>query len=328
MDGQAVADERLRAGSRALSVFGHALTGKVLRAHAGGPLRFGGLEETFPGTPQTSLRFALKEMREVGALVQPPPADGERAAPNQLTAPGEELLEVGEVLERWLQRSPIGPISLTATNGLNAIRALVDGWNTTLVRELAEQPLTHTELSARISDQSHYALGRRLAKLRSTRLVTQPRTRGRGKPFEVSDWLRHAIAPLCIAARWERTHLGAAASPIDRMEVEAAFLLTLPLIALGRRMSGSCVLAVMTSPGDGDERKSEVAGVNVFVDAGEVVSCTSADSFSPTTWALGSPDAWLAAVVEGRLYRLRTRGENGRLPIHIVQEIHERLFPA
>jgi DNA-binding HxlR family transcriptional regulator len=317
---------RARAGSSTLAIFGHPLSYIVLRAHADGPLRFGRLEGLLHWVPQTSLRMAVSEMRKLGALTKLDPVVCRQGSANELTPCGRDLLEVGDSLEHWLRRSPSAPLALTSTASPSAIKALVAAWDSAIVRELAERPLTPTELSARLPGQSDHALGRRLAKLRATRLAVPLDGARGGRPFEASDWLRHAVAPLCVAARWERTHLGPRAGPIGRLEVESAFLLTLPLVKLDSHLSGACALAVMTSSGDGDGQRSEVAGVALTVEDGAIASCLSTGTFSSATWALGTPDAWLAAAVDGDPCGLRVRGEDERLPLRIVEEIHDVLF--
>ncbi|HEX5763240.1 MAG TPA: winged helix-turn-helix transcriptional regulator [Solirubrobacterales bacterium] len=307
----------MRAGSRALAIFAYALHARVLRAHAHGPLRAGELEEQISWAPQSSLRSAVSNLSELGVLQR----NGDHGAPTELTEAGRELLPVADTLEQWLQHAPGGPISLDDDAARGVIRVLTAGWDSTMVRALAERPLTLNEISAGIRDLSYPALKRRLAKLRSTRLVEPIRT-DHTAAYAASDWLRFAVVPLAIAGRWERKH-DVDAEPISDLEVEAAFLLALPFVEVGEA-SGSCTLAALT----GEQRRvdSELAGVAVQIESGKVVSATAESQTKPSTWALGSTDAWLAAVLEDRTETLRIHGEQPELPLEIVNALHRRLF--
>lgn len=319
--------DRVGAGSSAMGVFAHSLNGKVLRAHANGALRTGDLEEMLPWAPQTSLRLAVSDMRKLGTLIKVEPADGARGAANELTASGDELLPIGISLESWLLRCPTGPLALAGDGGPSAVKALIGGWDSTIVRELSERPLTHTELCLEIPAHSYPAIGRRLRKLRAARLVLAMTLREDGIPYDVSDWLRHGVAPLSVAGRWERSHMVLPTSANARLDVEATFFLAMPLLALARGTTGVCTLAVLTSADGGAESERQVAGVTIGMKNGIVVSCVPSDDSEPATWALGTPDAWLEAVIEGRTDGLRLEGKNPGLPLQIIREMHKVLFP-
>jgi len=315
------------AGSRALSIFAYALNARTLRAHADGALRASDLEETIGWAPQTSLRAAVANLCELGVLAKRDPSSESRCLTTEITSAGRDLLTVADRLEYWLLHAPKGPIQLDGAAAAGAIRALIGGWDSTIVRVLAERPLTLTELNSEIPDISYPALERRLSKLRSTNLVTAIESTGKGKPYAVSDWLCHAIAPLAVAGRWERSYMADNVAPISHVEVEASFLLTLRLVELSHSTTGACALAVLTSAGDAGGEERQVAGVTLGVREGEIVSCSSDTASDPPTWALGTSDAWLEAVVDGRLDALRVRGAKPDLPMNIVQDIHDLLFP-
>ena len=93
---------------------------------------------------------------------------------------------------------------------------------------------------------------------------------GAGTPYRATPWLRRAIVPLAAGAWWERRYL---ADPplIGRLDVEAAFLLAIPLIELPAGLSGKCRLAVEIQGGS----SPVFAGVLISVEDGKVVSCSS-----------------------------------------------------
>lgn len=289
-----------------------------------GTLCWGDLSDRIGWAPQTSLRLAVSNLCDIGILAKVTQPGAPRRSATELTEAGRDLLTVADCLELWLQRAPNGPIPLDSAAAIGAVRALTAGWDSIIVRELAERSMTLTELDGRIDDVSYPTLERRLARLRATNLVTRLQGSGKGKPYVVSEWLRHAIAPLSVAGRWERAHMAGEAEEISHVEVEAAFLLTLPLVSLPSDIFGDCALVVLTSAG---EEKS-VSGVTIALRRGAIVSCSSAASSNPTTWALGTPDEWFDAVIDGDFKSLRIQGVNPTLPLRIVQGIHSSLFPA
>jgi DNA-binding HxlR family transcriptional regulator len=314
----------LLAASRSLSVFTSALSARVLYAFAEGPRTSGELEETLGWAPQSSLRASIANLTELGALVRISSEQRAHGARLELTDAGREFLPVAAALERWLADSPAGPISIEDPAAQGIVRTLTAGWDSTIVRVLAERPQSLIELSATISALNYPTLKRRLAKLRSTHLVIPVQTAS-GRAYEASEWLRRAVVPLTMAGRWERRH--DAGQPIASTEVEAAFMLALPLTRLPARASGACGLAVLTS----EERKSpkrDVAGVALEVSEGEIVSCSAEAAGDQPTWALGTVNAWLEALVDGRSDALRVSGDKPRLATGLIKALHADLFRA
>jgi len=310
-----------RAGSRVLSLFTHALNARVLRAYADGPLRLGELEATLGWAPQSSLRVALADLKELRLVIQL--EDQGAGRPAKLTVAGQDMLVVLDALEDWLAEGPDGPISLDDAASTGVVRILTAGWDSAIVRALAERPCTLTDLNARIPELSYPALKRRLAKLRATQLVIPARTTS-GSMYAASDWLRHAIAPLTVAVRWERAHHPHPA-PLTPVEVEAAFLLSLPLSELPAKSSGTCVLAVVTS--DTSEAPPEAAGVSLDVVEGRIAAMRAGTHGDPSAWVLGTPEAWFEALVDGSRSALRPSGAKPRLAKSIVIAIQAALWP-
>jgi hypothetical protein len=155
-----------------------------------------------------------------------------------------------------------------------------------------------------------------------TGLAVPVETEG-GPGYEASEWLRRAVVPLTLAGSWERRHQ-AGGQPISAMEVEAAFLLALPLARLPAKAAGVCALAVLTSSESSAKRR--VAGVVVDVRAGEIVSRKAGVGGNQPTWALGSIDAWLEALVDGRTEALRMSGAKPELAKAIVSSLHDDVF--
>jgi DNA-binding HxlR family transcriptional regulator len=309
----------IRAGSRALSIFTNVLSVRILHAHAAGSLRPGELEEALGWASQSSLRAAVHKLCDRGALVR---IESEKGPPlTELTAAGRELLPVADALAHWLQGAPDGPIPLDDVAAHGVLRTLTAAWDATVVAALAVQPYTLIELSISIADLNYPALKRRFNKLRSTHLIAPVRTENTGA-YAASEWLRRAAAPLAVASYWER-RFDADAAPVSRVEVEALFLLALSLIKLPARSVGACALVVLTP--EEEVKSKRLASVAVEVKRGTIVSAAS-DLGTRPTWALGSTDAWLEAIVAGRHNALRISGEKPHLAHAIVKALHIGLF--
>lgn len=316
----------VRAGSLVLSVFENPLNARILRAHASGPQRLAELQERVGWSAQTTVRAALANLRQLGVLVKEVVGNSPHAVATELTPAGEEMLFVADRVDAWLALCPAGPIPSDGEAAKGAIKALAGGWSSTLMRVLANRPGTLTELDSLIPDVSYPSLERRISWMRTTGQVATVETQGRGTPYVVTDWLRHAIAPLCAAGRCERRHLNAESGPITDIEVEASFLLAIPLAPLPAYANGSCMLVAQTDPVEPDEKEPGLAGVTVEIERGQVISSVPQVSTEPTTWAVGTPEAWLDVVIDGRIDDLRIGGAKPQLALDLIAGLHIALF--
>ena len=157
---------------------------------------------------QTTLRGHLAALGELGLLAKRPTEQMPYAVENELTPMGREMLTVADRLETWLGRAPDGPIALESGAASGAVKALVDGWGSTMMRALAAGPLSLTELDSHIAELSYPALERRLSSMRIAGLVEARPSRGAGTPYGVTEWARRGIAPLAAASYCERVHMG------------------------------------------------------------------------------------------------------------------------
>ncbi len=321
----------IRAGGTVLSLLAGPLCAPILRAHLDGPLRLPDLRERIGGAAQTTLRGQVGNLRSIGALERQVRSAMPFTVENELTECGRDILGVAETVEAWLSRAPQGPIALGSEASKGAIRALVGGWDSTVLRALAARPLSLTELNSVISDLSYPALERRLSAMRAARQIeTQPSTGGKSKPYAVTEWARQAVAPLAAAGRCECKHLAEATEPLTRIDIEAAFLLAVPLANVEAGHSGSCLLAVNAARegGGSGNLTPQLAGVHVEVEHGEVVSCDSRPGRGPGTWALGTAGDWAGAILDGGLERLRIGGTEPELAESVVRGLRRALPPA
>jgi DNA-binding HxlR family transcriptional regulator len=306
-----------RAGGRALSVLAAPLNLQVLRALSERPMRLAELRKATGLPAQTTLRGHLATLVELGVLQKRPTQQMPYAVENDLTTLGRGMLDVADRLEIWLRSAPDAPIPLESAAAKGAIKALVDGWESKMIRALAARPLSLTQLDRLISDFSYPALERRLASMRLAGLVEGQRGQGGGTPYSVTDWARLGIAPLAAASHCERVHMGADSAPVTQIDIEAAFLLATPLVGMPPNVAGSCQLEVEASPGV----VPRPAGVQVTVEGGRVVSCVSRLQQSPGAYASGTALKWFRAVKDGKVKELRFGG-SGRLAEDVVGGLH------
>lgn len=313
-----------RAGARVISLFANPLNTRILRAHAEGPRRLAQLREEVGWAAEATVRSAVNGLLKCGALLKRSEEGGtRRAVVTYLSPAGEEMLAVADDLEAWLSACPQGPIAIEDDNAKVAVRALADGWSSALMRELAATPLALTELATRIADLSYPSLERRVNWMRRTGQLAPVEHRGRGVPLAPTDWLRRSLAPLCRAGRCELRHLPGS-PPVTAVEVEAAFLLALPLVRLDEAMSGSCLLAVLVDGEGGGKRP--LVGVEVEVEGGEISAGPAERPSEPKNWALGSTEPWLDAVLDGGTDGLRIGGADPDLAAALVRGLHESVF--
>lgn len=277
------------AGGTALTLLSSALNLEVLRALGGGRQPLQELMRGLGFPPRSTLRLYLRTLTELGVVARLARNEFPSSVDYEITAAGRRLLEVSATLQAWLDRSPAAPAPLGSTAATSAVRALVEGWDSRIVRALATRPLSLTELDSLIPRLSYPSLERRLTAMRQAGLLRMAPTAGRSSPYEVTGLLRSAVAPLVAAIDWERSHAPQLTADLNRFDVEAMFLLVLPLAELVGRRSGRCRLAVEVR----DAPPAAVAGVTVAVEEGRVVGCSSNLDGEVDAWARGKAPVWL-----------------------------------
>jgi DNA-binding HxlR family transcriptional regulator len=309
----------LRSGVRPLILLATTLNFLIVRALAKGPLRLAELRRATGLPAQTTLRGHLSSLGALGIVAKRPASETPYAVENELTAPGRELLRVAESLEVWLGRAAEGPLSLQTGSAKGVIKAFVDGWGSTILGTLARRPMSLTELDSAIPSLSYPALERRLSSMRMAGLVEAAPVQGAGTPYRVTDWARQGVVPLAAAGHCERVGMPRLAAPLTEADVEAGFMLSVPLVGLPREAAGRCHLTVEGDAKDGRER----SGVEVIVDAGEVVSCAAEIAADPGQYAAGSASTWFSALRDARVDLLDYAG--GQLPVQLVRGLHDAL---
>lgn len=295
----------VRSGAHVLSLLAAPLNDLILRALADGPKRQIDLRRAAGSPAQTTLRAHLKGLEAIGAVEKRRHNAFPGALEYELGTPGTELLYVAKVLEHWLAEAPEGPIQLGSEPAKAAVKSLTDAWSTSILRALAARPLSLTELDRVIAGLSYPSLERRLGAMRLANQIEPLPRNGRGTPYTVTGWLRRAVGPIVAASRWERRNAPETTTAIGRIDVEATFLLAVPLLRLPSQLSGACRIAVELP--DGAEHRP--AGVLAEVEEGRIASCATRLARAPSASASGSLAAWFRAVIEAAPGSLELGGD-------------------
>jgi DNA-binding HxlR family transcriptional regulator len=296
-----------RSGTAALELLSAPLNLQLLRGLQRGPMSVIDLQRDIGSPPQSTMRIYLRALEDVRAVSRAHRPGFQISSDYALAAPGLALMTVAASLQRWLSFSPQGGIELGTPVARSAIRALLEGLSSSMVRALAGQTLSLTELARLIPRISYPALERRLTVMRLVGLVEAHRGEGRATPYQPTDWLRRAVAPLTSAAEWEREYIPETTSPIGRLDVEAVFLLAAPLMELPATLTGKVRLAVEIQRGV----SPVFAGVLVSVEGGEVTSCTAGLDGEAEAWISGAPRSWLRRMNLGEGDHLELGGDSG-----------------
>jgi DNA-binding HxlR family transcriptional regulator len=305
-----------RAGAVALSLLSAPLNVHLLKALEDGPLPLIDLRRSVGSPPQSTMRVYSRTLVDLGTLERQRQAAFPGTVEYGSTDAGKALLGIGAILENWLREAPSGPVALGSTASKSATKALVEGWSTNIIRALAAKPLSLTDLNRLIPRISYPSLERRLGALRLADLVEPFSGDGRGTPYRATPWLRRAIVPLTAGAWWERRYL-AEPPTIGRLDVEATFLLAIPLVELPSGLSGKCRLAVEIQGGS----SPVFAGVLICIEDGKVVSCSSRLEGEADGWASGSAGSWMRRM-SGRDGDLEVGGD-AELVREIVDSIRK-----
>lgn len=311
------APRTVRPGGEALSVLAVPLNLQVLQALSERPMRLAELRKATGLPAQTTLRGHLANLSEIGLLTKRPTQQMPYAVENALTMIGEEMLFVARRLEAWLGEAPEGPIPLESGAAKGAVKALVDGWGSSMMRALAARPMSLTELDSAIPELSYPALERRLSSMRIAGLVEAQPSQGAGTPYGVTEWARLGVVPLVAAGHCERVHMRRQESPLDAADVEAAFLLAAPLLRLPVSVSGSCQLEVEASRG----LVVRPTGVLLQLEEGRVVASASGLDGGAAVTASGSALEWFEAIRGGETGRLHFAGAT-RIGEDVVRGLH------
>jgi DNA-binding HxlR family transcriptional regulator len=293
-----------RAGAQALTVLAAPLHIHTLKALEDGPMELLDLRRAVGSPPESTMRVYTRALEELDILERRRSNEFPATARYTITPVGLGLLKVADFLQEWLQAAPDGPILLGSVAARNGTKALIAGWSSNIVRAVAARAVSLTDLNMLIPKISYPTLERKLGAMRTAKLVSPQPGEGRGTPYGATEWLRQAVIPLTSAVSWERQFPPEPVAQIGRLDVEAAFLLSIPLMVLDPGINGTCRLSVEVRAGS----VPAFAGVVVGIEAGKVVSCSSRLEGDAQASASGSAFAWMRQMNGGPPGHLEVSG--------------------
>jgi DNA-binding HxlR family transcriptional regulator len=310
-----------RAGTQALRLLATPFTVHTLDALTDEAMPLSDLRRATGFPPETTMRCYMRLLSKTGILARKREEQFPGTMQIELGTPGRDLAIVRESVGRWLANAPTGPIEAGSPGAKGSLKAFAEAWAGNIVRALAAKPLSLTELDSVIAGLSYPSLERRLAAMRNAGQVEKIKGRQGSSPYAVTDWLRGAVGPLIAAIRWERDHIPEKTVPIGPRDIEAAFLLSVPLMRVSAESSGKCRMAVELR---GSKERS-LAGVMIDLEDGRLTRCTSRLQGVSDASATGTVDGWLSAVGDGDQSGLEFGGR-GALARDLVDGVHRALF--
>jgi DNA-binding HxlR family transcriptional regulator len=310
-----------RAGAQALRLLASPFTVYVLESLAKGTMSLSDLRGATGFPPQTTMRGHMRLLSKTGILAKRREAEFPGYLDIELATPGRDLLVVSQSVKQWLATAPGGPIDAGSLAAKGALKALVEAWASNMMRAFAARPLSLTELDSLIGNLSYPALERRLSAMRIVGLVEKETDRQGSAPYAVTKWLRQGVAPIVAAVQWERRHIPEKTVPVGPHDVEAAFLLTMPLQTVSAGHSGTCRMGVELQRA----QKRSLAGVQIRLENGRLTHCTSRLEGRSDASAVGTVEAWLSAVGDGDQSWLEFGGDRN-LARGLVEGLHRSLL--
>jgi hypothetical protein len=270
----------------------------------------------------TAVYECLKALRAVGLIES---SSGARAARHSINTSGRTLVAVAAGVEAWFARHPAG--ALEASVGWRAFEDFGEAWRNGLFEWIVRLAPSEAAATRGLPGYEGRRLAELLAAMGEAGMVEQRRAADGLPHYRLTAWAAGAIAPLAALARWEERCRppGGAAVAVD--DAVVAILAVLPLVRLGVEVTGVCTLTVEAGPGAPDGRRTGTVWARLrrgrVVAAGEGAPPRAAEG-----WAVGSFDAWFAAVLDGRAGALRLGGRDGgsvETVAGVLGELHTQL---
>jgi DNA-binding HxlR family transcriptional regulator len=193
-----------------------------------------------------------------------------------------------------------------------------EAWAVGLVQAMLDGPLTMGQMIA--------ACVGRATRSQIERLLRQLHGHGclghADRRYSLLDLGRQAIGELAASARFERRHMEGVAAPITATDGADALRGTLPLIELPGQADGTCEFVVRARKG---EPETQAAVCWLEIEGGRITAIGAGNAAAATSWAQGTIDDWLGAVIDHRAALLKSTGDR-RLGRDVVRKLHTELY--
>jgi DNA-binding HxlR family transcriptional regulator len=309
-------------GSEALRLIGYPAVREVLADLAARARRPSHLDREHALSASTFHRHA-PELMAVGAISR----RVERGPPRQVFyALGPSGRELCGLIEDWRALLPAAPGPPgTSKADWRAPIGLAEAWAAGLPQALFDGPRSLPQIEILVQPSRPGLTANQLRRLLANNSANgffASEGRGREARFALAERGRYAVGELAAAARFERLHMGGAAIPITVSDVVGALRSHLPLLELPDAMEGVCEFTVSADPG----QDTAIAMAWAQVSAGRVIASGQGPPPEPAaTWARGTIEEWIAAVIEHRPAGIRAAGERplGRA---VIDALHAALY--
>lgn len=268
------------------------------------------------------------ELLRIGAITRRVAAGPPRQV---FYGPGPSRLELSELIDGW--RALVSPTP-TSRDEDPARRwrtpiGFSEAWAAGIVQALFDGPLSQPEIELIVGPSRSGLTPHRVRRLLVNNceagfFLRTGRPHGDGR-YGLADLGRYAVGELAAGARFERRHMPMMATPITVEDVVGALRAHLPLLQPWEGMEGMegiCEFVIRADP----DQSPEAAVAWVRIDGGRVIASGSGRPPQPArSWAQGTIEDWIAAVIDHRRRVVRASGES-RLNQGIIDQLHSRIY--
>jgi DNA-binding HxlR family transcriptional regulator len=301
-----------------LAFIGSGAVGPIVAALGPRALRTNALTQRLPAYAARTIYRHSRRLSELG-LVERETTDGVPSSVVQrLSEPGRDLYRI---LDSYAKGDD-GP-EAGATNGAGtwtACALIGEMWELGWIQALSQRGRSASELTTAAPKLSRHQVANRTQQLQAWSLLYKSSVRGQAKRYQLSDRGRRGSALILALAHWRERHIaGLADGELSPAETAAALRACLPLLSLPTHLETQLSFGIA---GLGDESGSDTATVSAHLHAGRV-RCVK-DMVAPDSWAAGTVQSWLAAIVDGERSSLRTGGDPALLET-LLAKLHDIL---
>jgi DNA-binding HxlR family transcriptional regulator len=306
-----------------LRLLGGGAGGAIIMVLGGGPLRTMRLTERLPQyAPRTIYRYVGK-LAELGLVDR-------REGPG---VPSTVVYSLSRPLGRALYHLVDAYASAALLReggrqiddaGWTSLCLLGEAWESGWVDELSRGARSTTDLAEARRGLTFHQVSRRVHLLKSSGLLREHASRGRGKRYQLDEQARRGMALLLGLGRWRQRHpTMEGRSGLTVQEMVTALRTSLPLVRLIDRSGASIKLGVAGATDENGGRGSATLLSKLGPDGS--AHCISEASDQVDGWALGTTNTWLAALLDGNRGRMRVGGDLEIVDAFLVQ-LHEALW--
>jgi DNA-binding HxlR family transcriptional regulator len=242
-----------------------------------------------------------------------------------ITPSGRGLLAVAGGVETWYSGHPDGTLEYTV--GWRAFEDAGEGWRSGLLEWIVRLAPADGDTRRGLPGCGERPLRERLAAMGEAKMVERRRGPDGLSRLWLTPWAARVMRPLTGLARWEQSFRPPGWAAMEIEDVVVAILAILPLIQTWPEATGVCTLTVESGASALGGRRTRTVWISLAggraIEGGEGVPPRFADG-----WTTGTLDAWLSALLDGRLGALRSSGRDStseKVPVAVVSELHAAL---